>query len=254
MALTVRNGLLNLALGFLVLLVVGYAVLLSVLAAREGWTALAGRGTLLQLALQTVVAPIGACSAYLLARRAYRKSGAPEAFFFALFAASLGGESLLLIQGWLQTGSPAYYSAVLTRAIWAFRLAGLFLLFCASLFAFDFAFRKFGNLVGISVVAGILVASWLPLQSASRHHTILVLSDRWGMLLVASVLGIVIVLNFIVGAVRAPSAERTAQAAAVGCFLAGWAVICLWTPWGIALAVAGALLAFWKAEQTMLIV
>ena len=254
MVLTVRNGLLNLALGLLAVFVVGYASLLFVLVANEGWTASVGRGNLLQLALQTVVAPVGSLAAYWLARRAYRKSGAPEAFFFALFAASLSGESLLLIQGWLQAGSPAYFSALLTRAIWAFRLTGLFLLFCASLFAFDFTFRKYGNLVGISVAAGILVASWLPLRSASRNYAVLLLSDGWGMALVAAVLGFVVVLNFVVGAIRSPSAERTAQAGAVGCFLAGWAAACLWSPWGIALVVLGAFLAFWKAEQTLLIV
>src|SRR5262249_7098954 len=110
------------------------------------------------------------------------------------------------------------------------------------------------NLVGVSAAAGVLVASWLPLKSVSRHHTLLLLSDRWGLLLVSAVLGFVIVANFVIGAIRNPSSERTAQAGALRCFLAGWAVGCLWSPWGVALVVLGALLAYWKAEQTMLVV
>ena len=254
MALTVRNGLLSLALLVLVLLVAGYAGLLFLLVSREGWAASVGSGTLFDLVLQTLIAPVGAVPAYWLARRAYRKSGSPEAFFFALFAATLGGEALLLVQAWLQTGGQsAYFTALLTRAVWAFRFMGLFFLFCASLFTFDFAFRKYGNLVVISVVAGILVASWLPLQS-SGEHVLLALSDAASILLVTTVLGLVVLLNFVLGAVRAPSSERTAHAAAVACFLGAWALICVWTPWGIVLGIAGAFLAFWKAEQTMLIV
>ncbi len=255
MTLTVRNGLLNLALGLLGLFVVGYAVLLVLLVSREGWLAPTGQGNLLQLMLETLIAPIGALTAYWLGRRSYRKSGAPEAFFFALFAASLTGESLLLIQAWLQTGNQStYFSGLLTRAVWAFRFSGLFFLFCASLFNFEFSFRKYGSLVAVSMAAGLSVASWLPLKSVSRHHALLALSDRWGPLLVSSILALVIVLNFVMGAIRNPSPERMALAGAAGCFLAGWAIVCLWSPWGIVLAILGGLLAYWKAEQTMLVV
>jgi hypothetical protein len=255
MTLTVRNGLLSFALFVLALLVVGYAVLLFVLVSREGWIASVGRENLIQLVFETMIAPMGSAAAYWLTRRAYRKSGSPEAFFFALFAVSLGGESLQLVQAWLQTDSQSdYFTALLTRTVWAFRFTGLFFLFCASLFTFDFSFRKFGSLVGISAVSGILVASWLPLQSASHSHTLLVLSDSSSVLLVTAVLSLVIILNFTLGAIRAPSPERTAHAGAVVCFLAAWALVCLWNPWGIVLAVVGALTAYWKAEQTMLVV
>jgi hypothetical protein len=255
MAFTVRNGLLALALGILVLLVVGYCAVLFVLVSREGWAASVGQGNLLELVLATMAAPAGALAAYWLSRRAYRKSGAPEAFFFALAATTLGGEALLLLQGWLQMGSQsAYFTALLTRAVWAFRFTGLFLVFCGSLFNFDFTVRKYGNLVGISVVAGILVASWLPLQSSGRHPNLLALSDWSGVLLVTAVLGAVALLNFLIGAVRSPSPERAALAGGAVCFLAGWALVCLWSPWGVALAAAGAGLVLWKAEQTTLLV
>jgi len=252
MALTVRNGLLTMTLGILALLILGYAGLLFVLVSREGWTASVGRETLLQLTLNTAIAPVGALAAHWLTRRAYRKSGSPEAFFFALFAASLAGEALLLGQGWLQSAAPAVFTAILTRAVWAFRLTGLFLLFCGSLFTLDFAFRKYGNLVLVSAVAGVLVASWLPLHAVAPHAP-LQINEGSGVRLVTLVLGAVVVLNFVLGAVRNPSAERVAQVGAVILFLASWAVVCLWSPWGISLAVAGALLAFWKTEQTILV-
>jgi hypothetical protein len=255
MAFTVRNGLLALAFGVLVLLVAGYGALLFLLVSREGWAASVGGATLLQLALATVIAPAGALTAYWLSRRAYRKSGAPEAFFFALSAATLSGEALLLVQAWLQMGTQAaYFTSLLTRAVWAFRFTGLFLLFCGSLFTFDFTVRKYGNLVGISVVAGILVASWLPLQSSARHPVLLALTDTSGVLLVTSVLGLVALMNFIIAAARAPSAERAGLAGAAACFLVGWAVVCLWSPWGVGITAAGAALALWKAEQTSLMV
>jgi hypothetical protein len=255
MAFTVRNGLLALAFGVLVLLVVGYGALLFLLVSREGWSAAVGGATLIQLTLATMIAPAGALAAYWLARRAYRKSGAPEAFFFALSAATLGGESLLLVQAWLHMGGQsAYFSSLLTRAVWAFRLSGLFLVFCGSLFTFDFTVRKYGNLVGVSVIAGILVASWLPLQSSARHPILLGLTDGTGMLLVTAALGFVAMLNFVIGAVRAPSVERAALAGAAACFLAGWAVVCLWSPWGVGITAAGAALAMWKSEQTSLMV
>ncbi len=255
MAFTLRNGLLALALGILILLILGYGALLFVLVSREGWSASVGRTNLLQLVLATVFAPVGALAGYWLSRRAYRKSGAPETFFFALAATTLGGETLLLLQAWLQMGSQsAYFTALLTRTVWAFRFTGLFLVFCGSLFSFDFTVRKYGNLVGVSVAAGILVASWLPLQSSGRHPTLLALSDGSGVLLVTAVLGTVALLNFLIGFARAPSSERAALAGAAGCFLAGWAVVCLWTPWGVGIAAAGTALILWKAEQTTLIV
>jgi len=256
MTLSVRNGLLALAFSVILVLSAGYGMLAFVLVTQEGWDTLVGQGTLLWLLAQTATAPVVALVGFLFVRRAYRKSAAPELFFFALFLATLAGESLLVLQAWLHfAGLPSFFTALLTRTVWAFRLTGLFLMLCGSLFAFDFAFRKFGNLAAIALAAAIFVATLLPLHSTSaRNHLLYAVGDPSGMVLVTLLLALVVAANYLVGA-RRPGAPTQAvvRAWAATFFLAAWGLAIVMGPWGAVLAVPGIVLASWKAEQTTLV-
>jgi len=256
MTLSVRNGLLALGFSVLLLLVLGYGVLSVTLVSREGWGAQIGPVTLVWLLIETAgVLAIGIVG-FVLVRRAFRKSAAPELFFFSLFLVTLAGEGLLLTQAWLHFGGySSWFSGLLTRVIWAFRFTGLFLLFCGSLFAFDFPYRKYGNLVLGSVAAGLFVAVLIPLHSTSaRNHLLFAIGDASGVVLVTAVIATVTAVNYLLGARRPGAPDRAwARATAALSFLAGWTLAIISAPWGAILVVPGVVLAAWKAEQTALV-
>jgi len=253
MTLSIRNGLLALAFGVLLLFVLGYGFLAFYLVSREGWTAQVGEGTLLKLLLETVAAPVGSLVGFVFVRRAYRKSAAPEIFFFSLFLVTLAGESLLLVQAWVSfAGMASYFTALVTRVVWAFRFTGLFLLVSASLYAFDFPYRKFGNLVVGSLGAGIFLSVSLPLHSTSaRNHLLFAVGDAPGMVMVTILLGAVVALNFFAGS-RLPGAPDRAwvRAWTALSFLLAWTLSIVSGPWATLLALPGIGLIAWKSEQT----
>ena len=256
MTLSIRNGLLALAFSVILAVTAGYGFLTFVLVSREGWSSAVGHGTLLSLLLETISAPVVSLVGFILVRRAYRKSSAPEMFFFSLFLATLAGESLLLLQAWVTfVGLASYFTAILTRVVWAFRFTGLFLLFCGSLYAFDFPFRKYGNLVFGSATAGIALAVLLPLHSSSaRNHLLFAVGDASGMVLVTVLLAMVVAVNFLVGSQRPGSPERGwFRAWAAVFFLATWSLAIVFGPWAALLAIPGIILAAWKAEQNALL-
>ncbi|HTH14707.1 MAG TPA: hypothetical protein VMB23_09930 [Spirochaetia bacterium] len=252
MTLSLRNGILTLAFSVLLLLTLGYGVLAFVLVSREGWTAAVGPGNLLQLLLAAAPAPLGGLAGFIFVRRVYRKSSAPEDFFFALFLASLGGESLLVLQAWLNlSGQAAYYTGLLTRVVWAFRFTGLSFLVLGGLFAFEFPYRKYANLVVGSLAAGIFLAVQIPLQSTSaRNHLLYAVGDAPGLVLTTILLAIMVVGSFFLGARRPGTQGRVwSRAWAAVFFLAGWSLAIVAAPWGLLLAAPGVVLVAWKAEQ-----
>lgn len=253
MTLSIRNGLLALAFGILLLFVLGYGLLASYLVSTEGWSAPVGDENLLKLLLETVVAPVGSLAGFVLVRRAYRKSAAPEFFFFSLFLVTLAGESLLLVQAWVSfAGLASYFTALMTRVVWAFRLTGLFLLLSASLYAFDFSYRKFGNLVAGSITAGIFLAVTLPLHSTSaRNHLLFAVGDAPGIAMVAGLLGTVIAVNFLAGSRRPGAPEKAwVRAWTAIFFLGAWGLCIVTGPWAAVFALPGIVLVTWKSEQT----
>jgi len=252
MTLSLRNGLLFAALGLLVVLTVGNGVLAFLLVAREGWTAQVGQASLLSLVVQTTLIPWGCLVGFIALRRVFRKSSAPEAFFFALFLVGLAGESLLLFQAWIHFSAlPAYFTGVLTRLVWGFRFLGLAFLFCGSLFGFDFTFRKYGTMVLWSVVTAGFLASILPLHSSSaRNHLLFAVGDAPGMVLVTVVLATAVALSYLAGSRRPGAPEQAwARAWAATFFLIAWGVTVSWGPWAVALGAPGVILATWKTEQ-----
>jgi hypothetical protein len=255
MTLSVRNGLLALGFILLTLLVLGYGALSVFLVSREGWAAQIGPVTLVWLLAETALALSSAVVGFSLIRRAFRKSAAPELFFFSLFLVTLGAEGMLLVQAWIHFESyPSWFSGLLTRVIWAFRFSGLFLLFCGSLFAFEFPYRKYGNLVFGSVLAGIFLATMVPLHSTSaRNHLLFAIGDASGVVLVTTLLAAVTATNYLWGATRTGSPDRAwARAGAALSFLAGWTLAIVIAPWATVFVVPGIVLGAWKAEQTAL--
>ncbi len=256
MTLSIRNGLLALAFSVLLVLALGHGFLAFVLVTREGWRAEVGDGTLLQLLVETAAVPLVSTVGFIFVRRAHRKSAAPEVFFFSLFLATLAGESLLLLQAWVTlAGMASYFTAMLTRVVWAFRFTGLFLLLCSSLYAFGFPFRKYGNLVVASVAAGVFLSVLLPLRSTSaRNHLLFAVGDAPGMVLVTILLASVVAVNFLVGSRRSGAADR-ARSRAWGAllFLASWSLTITFGPWAVLVAVPGIILTSRKAEQNTLL-
>jgi hypothetical protein len=255
MTLSFRNALLALAFGVLLLLAAGYGLLAFLLVTREGWSAPVGQGTVLTLIAQTALLPVGGVVGFLLVRRAFRKSAAPEAFFFALFLVAFAGESLLLLQAWINfEGFAAYFTSLLTRIVWAFRFTGLGFLLCGSLFGFDFTFRKYGNLVALSVAGGVFLAVLLPLHSSSaRNHLLFAVGDAPGMVLVTILLAVVVAANYLMGARRPGAPDRAWPRAWASVFyLAAWGLAISMGPWGAILAIPGVVLTAWRTEQSPL--
>jgi hypothetical protein len=255
MTLSLRNGILTLAFSVLLLLALGYGVLAFLLVTREGWGAAVGPGNLLQLLVAAATAPVGSLAGFVLVRRAYRKSSAPEDFFFALFLATMGGESLLVLQAWLNlSGQAAFFTGLLTRIVWAFRLTGLSFLVFAGLFAFEFPYRKYANLVVGSLAVGIFLAIQVPLQSTSaRNHLLYAVGDAPGLVLTTVLMAAVVLGSFFLGARQTGAQGRTwAKAWAAVFFLAGWSLAIVTAPWGLLLAGPGIVLVAWKAEQNPL--
>ncbi len=256
MTLSIRNGLLVLAFGVLALMAIGYGWISFLLLSQEGWESAVGGETLLRLVLETLVPPLVGLVGFFPLRRAFRKSTAPEIFFFTLFLATLSGEALLLLQAWITFhGLSWFMTALLTRVVWAFRFTGLFLLLCASLFAFEFTYRKYANLVAGSVAAGIFLAVILPLHSTSaRNHLLFSVGDAAGTLLVSLLLIVTVAVSFVLGSRRpgAPVQARPRIAAALF-FLASWGVSVITGPWATALAIPGIMLVTWKTEEITLL-
>lgn len=255
MTLSLRNGVLTLAFLGLLLLTVGYGLVAFLLVTREGWGATVGQGTLLGLVLETFFIPVGSLTAFFFVRRAYRKSAAPEVFFFAMFLAAFAGESLLVVQAWINlSGLSLYFTALLTRTVWAFRFTALGFLVCGSLFGFDFTFRKYGNLVVLSIAAGIFLAVLVPLHSTSaRNHLLFAVGDAPGMVLVTVVLALAVATSYLVAARRPGARDRARQRAWAAVFyLAAWGLAIAGGPWGAVLAAPGVALTSWRAEQNPL--
>jgi hypothetical protein len=256
MTLSVRNGLLALAFSVLLLMALGYGLLSFVLLTQEGWNSPVGDGTLIRLVLETVIPPLVGLIGFFPVRRAFRKSTVPEVFFLALFLATLSGETLLLLQAWITFhGLSWFITALLTRTVWAFRFTGLFLLLCSSLFAFEFAYRKYANLVAGSLAGGIFLAVIMPLHSTSaRNHLLFSIGDTPGTVLVAVLLMLTVVANFVLGS-RRPGAPRQARIRALATifFLAGWGSAVIWGPWGTGLVIPGIILVTWKTEENILL-
>jgi len=256
MTLSVRNGLLALAFGVLLLMTLGYGALTFLLLTQEGWNAPVGDGTLIRLVLGTLIPPVVGLLGFFPTRRTFRKSTAPEAFFLALFFATLSGEALLLLQAWVTFhGLSWFFTSLLTRTVWAFRFTGLFLLLCASLFAFEFTYRKYANLVAGSLAAGVFLAVVVPLHSTSaRNHLLFSIGDTPGTVLVAVLLMLAVAVNFFVGTRRPGTTNQArARAWAVLFILGGWGLAVVAGPWGTGLVVPGIFLANWKVEDNALV-
>lgn len=253
MTLSFRNSLLAVAFSVLLLVLLGYSILSGFLVWQEGWSAVVGPSTLIWIVLESGVALVVSLVGFVLIRRSYRRSGAPELFFFAFFLLALAAEGLLVIQAWILIDSqPSWYSAALTRIIWTFRVMGLILLFCGSLFRFDFPYRKYGNLVAGSLVVGTFVAILLPLHSTTaRNRLLFAVGDLSGLGLVATILVLVTGTNYVLGAFRMGAEKPLRQATSALCFLVAWTICTLWTPWGALLALPGALLAGEKSENDL---
>ena len=98
-----------------------------------------------------VLLPLVFVSLFYL-RLLYRKTNSPELFFLSFFVFSLMGEGLRVLQlFYLLNDQSFFWSLVLTRVVWIFRLFGLFMAFSASLFGLEFTYQKLGNFVGMSL-------------------------------------------------------------------------------------------------------
>lgn len=246
MTLSLRNGILTATLGFILVLTLGYGALAFLMVSQEGWSAAIGQGTLLDLLIETAPLPVGALLGVALLRRAFRKSSNPESFFFALFLASFSAEALVLAQAWITFhGYPAYFTGLLTRIVWAFRVMGLGFLFCGSLFQFEYGFRKFGQMVLWTIVVAIAVVVWLPLHSSTaRNHLLYAVGDAPGMVLFSALIAVVVAAGYLYGGYRprrnGPSRSRGWAAVF---FLGGWSLCITIGPWAWFVAAPGLALA-----------
>lgn len=134
----------------------------------------------------------------LYLRQVFRKTTAAELFFFAVFLASLGGETLRIIQiFFLLQDQPFFEGVFLTRIIWTFRFFGLFSLFLASMYAQGLNYQKYGNLVGLSLVISLVISFNLPIQTMGVQSDLLFpLGDERGTAILFLTFTVMTLLNF----------------------------------------------------------
>ena len=142
---------------------------------------------------------------------------------------------------------------VVSRVLWAFRLFGLFSLFCASLYALNFSYQKYGNLVGLSLCLSLFLAANLPLQtSVVQTDLLFALADERGLGLVFLIFTVVIVGNFVFGLVTRHRENGASLIGAALLFMLSWHAVFFGIFWAVLIFIPGIILLGRKTQETYL--
>ncbi len=168
-----------------------------------------------------VLIPLAFVSLFYL-RLLYRKTNAPELFFLSFFLFSLLGEGFRVLQLFYVLNDQSYFwSLVLTRVVWIFRLFGLFMAFSASLFALEFPYQKLGNFVGMGLGLAVFLGANLTFQTTTLDSTgLFAPGDERGLLLIFLFLSLLTLANLLFSTLAKRRPHSLSQLGSMVLFLA----------------------------------
>ena len=143
-------------------------------------------------------------SAGLLFRNLFRKTTSAEIFFFCLFIFSLSTEGLRIFNFLLIQARLPYTLTVLgTKAVLWGRISGLLFLFCASLYAAEFRYYKFGIIISITLAGSLILSYIIPVKtSIFLTHFIHPIGDEYGIFIISAGFSIITLINLLIASLQ----------------------------------------------------
>ncbi|MFP4373873.1 MAG: hypothetical protein ACLFPO_06070 [Spirochaetaceae bacterium] len=141
--------------------------------------------------------------------RLFRKTTAPEMFFFSVFVFTLAvdlikaGQLVILIEQY-----PPVYGAMLTRVVHFGHFLGIFCLLSSSLYLSGLEYQKTGIVLGLAALIALTLAYSLPVDLTRLFPNLMnPVGDQTTIQVVALLLNILVVLNvlYAVAAVQEPA-------------------------------------------------
>ena len=143
------------------------------------------------------------CAGFVL-RILFRKTAAPELFFFIIFLFTFAFEGLRVLNILFYFYKvPLYLEVFNSRFVYFGRIFGVFMLFCASLYAVEMKYQKFNIVIGVFALAALLLAYLLPLDPSILLTNFLYrLGDESSFFFINFAIALFSILNFLVAAVK----------------------------------------------------
>ncbi|MCK4542786.1 MAG: hypothetical protein KAU17_11185 [Spirochaetales bacterium] len=171
MTLAIRNTIISILLFFSILLFAGFLVcstvilrnldLLSIPRIIKGITEVEYLRNILVLFFQL----FSTILVSFLLHGFFKKTVSFEIFFFLLFMLSLSFESLRAFQLYLFLhNSPAY--SIVTRAVYAARFFGTFMIFFSGLFASGFQYQRIDVIAGLALLVTFIFSTAIPVDTS----------------------------------------------------------------------------------------
>lgn len=231
MTLAVRNNILRLGVAVSILVIMAYIVGLYYIA-----THIEGSGRDLERLFVVQTAAVGGLGVFAvvvvkLLSRYFRKTTAPEVFFFLLCLLLLVPDMLKPAQLILaELNFAPVYPAVLTRVLYASLSFGVFSFFSASLFVAGIEHQRSGLVLAVAAAVSIGISYVLPVDSLELG---LYMVHRVGFFqlyrMVLAVIAGLTVLNFLNASLGSGSRDYVVLAGSAAVFLVGR----LWGFWSV---------------------
>lgn len=160
----------------------------------------------------------------LMLRKTYRKASSPPLFFLTLALFFIHWEFISVLNAVFQYFQVTFFWSVLvTRLVWAFRLSTLFALVSASLPSVGYQYQKLGSMALLGTVLGLALGTALPLDTRALNTVFLYpLSNAGTFNFVLYVLAPVVVVCHMLGVKIHSSKHYWLMALGSFIFLVGW--------------------------------
>ncbi len=165
----------------------------------------------------TAVSGLAASVGAYFLRRFFRKTSAPEVFFFTLFTITLCFESLRSVELYfLFLNLPTLYGIIVTRVVYFGYFLGAFCLLGSSLYTAGVQYQKYGNALGIAALVSFALAYVVPIDSLSPFPSLLFrIGNETTTQTIALVIGMLTLLSYAMSVVTGGTEDRLPIALAV---------------------------------------
>jgi hypothetical protein len=150
-----------------------------------------------------------ACTTLILIYYFFEKTQSPEILFFALFVSSFAFEALrVMIPLTVVNNLPGVYLVMSSRILLIARYFGVFSLFAASVYAAGLGEQKQGTIVFIIVIAAMIIALGVPVDSLAWDNSLMMVSGYTSMLKMVEVgIALITAVSFFISAYSRGSRE-----------------------------------------------